>query len=174
MYSYCAKKFCKLSNKRLDIVVYTVKVWRMFSFYTTKQANRHQRRAASGWDQNTRRALLAIASRTGVLSEMKHSEASSLPLVTLKCSPVVMMSETKHLALRLLVILNAAQRSEESGPRMISTFRSVRYFLSAGQIPSASSGQALRSAQDDKRSADHDNTNRLGGNGPGKSEEDQE
>jgi hypothetical protein len=38
------KKFCKLSNKRLDIVVYIVKVWRMFGFYTTKQANRHQRR----------------------------------------------------------------------------------------------------------------------------------
>jgi hypothetical protein len=51
---------------------------------------------------------------------------------------------------RLLVILNAAQRSEESGLGMISTFRSVRYFLSAGQI--------LRCAQDDRRSAGQDAT----------------
>jgi hypothetical protein len=32
----------------LDIVVYTVKVQIMFGLYTTKQADRHQRRAASG------------------------------------------------------------------------------------------------------------------------------
>jgi hypothetical protein len=143
------EKFCNVSNKRLDIVVYAVKVWRMFSVYTTKQANRHQRRAASSRAQTTRRALLVMVSRTCALSGMKHSEAPGLPLLTLKRSPVVMLSETKHLPCET----RCSSRSNRNA---------------------SSVSQILRSAQDDKKLSDQDDANRLGGNRTGKSEEDQE